>query len=259
MIVVDNTAGDEGTEAVAREFDATYVVEPVRGVSRARNRGMSESNSEIVAYVDDDVTFDVQWLGQILGPFSDPQVAVVAGRVVTPQSATESSARQTVRYLNNEDPDWFEAITFGGFLFESNMAFRRKACNGHIVFDERLGRGAPFEIGEGQFALAYLLTRGYTAVYLDYAVVCHGPFKFDEVKREARNRVALWMLLFSEFPGRRFYLLRFLLRRIRRKPLTWPRDAADPGEIITSGWQVLLAASFRGALLFFRTRKPKKR
>ena len=60
------------------------------------------------------------------------------------------------------------------------------------------------------------------------------------------------MLMFSEFPGRRLDLLRFLFRRMRRKPLTWPRDAPDPGEIITSGWRVLLAASLSAVLLFFR-------
>ena len=65
--------------------------------------------------------------------------------------------------------------------------------------------------------------------------------------------------MFSEFPGSRLDLLRFLFRRMRRKPLTWPRDAPDPGEIVTSGWRVLLAASLSAVLLFFRNRKPKNK
>jgi glycosyltransferase involved in cell wall biosynthesis len=257
VLVVDNTSGDKEAEAVARAFAATYIVEPVPGASRARNRGLAESQSEIVAYLDDDATPDVHWLGNLLMPFKDPRVAAVAGRVVTPQSPLESSGRKTALFLTNKDPKWFEIATFGGLALASNMALRRSTCAGRRVFDERLGRGAPFQIGEEHFAFALILSRGYTAGYLPDAIVFHPNPTHGEVKQEARSSIAFTMLMFSEFPGSRFDLLRFLFSRIRRKPLTWPRDCPDPGEIVTSGWRVLLAASFSGALLFFRARKPK--
>ena len=257
VIVVDNTSGDKEAEVVAREFAAIYTVEPIPGASRARNRGLVESHSEVVAYLDDDATSDVHWLGYVLGPFKDPQVAVVVGTVVTPQSPAESGSRQAGRFLTNRDSRWFEIAAFGGLGTECNMALRRKACAGQRVFDERLGRGAPFQIAEGNYAFALLLLRGYTAVYLPDAIVFHPSLKPLEIAQEARNRVAYWMLLFSEFPSHRLDLLRFLFRRMRRKPLTWSRDAPDPGEIVSSGWRVLLAASVSAALLFFRTKKPR--
>jgi glycosyltransferase involved in cell wall biosynthesis len=258
VIVVDNTSGDNETKAVVREFGATYTVEPIQGVSRARNRGLAESHSEVVAYLDDDVIADPHWLGRLLEPFNDPQVAVVTGKVVTPQSKIEDCAGQTPRLLlTNKVPEWFEIATFGGLGLESNMAFRRKACAGQKIFDERLGRGAPFRIAEGYYAFALLLSSGHTAVYLPEAVVLHPPFTRGEVREEARSSIAYSMLLFSEFPDRRLDILRFLLRRARRKPLTWPRSSSDPGEIITSGWRVLLEAGFSAALLYFRNRKPK--
>ena len=259
VLVVDNTSGDKEAEAVARAFAATYIVEPVPGASRARNRGLAESQSEIVAYLDDDATPDVHWLGNLLMPFKDPRVAAVAGRVVTPQSPLESSGRKTALFLTNKDPKWFEIATFGGLALASNMALRRKTCAGQRVFDERLGRGAPFQVGEEHYAFALILSRGYTAGYLPEAIVFHPNPTRGEVKEEARSSIAFTMLMFSEFPGSRFDLLRFLFSRIRRKPLTWPRDEPDPGEIITSGWRVLLAASFSAALLFFRARKPKNK
>ena len=257
VIIVDNTLGNKETEAVAREFAAVYIVEPIQGLSRARNRGLAESKSGIVAYLDDDATPDVHWLGLMLEPFKDPQVTVVTGRIITPESLAGDCTKRTVRSLSNKDSEWFEIATFGGLGLGSNMAFRRNACAGQKIFDERLGRGAPFEIAEENYAFAVHLSRGYTAVHLPHAIVFHPFVAPCDIKREARNSIAFSMLLFSEFPGHRLDLLRFLFRRALRKPLTWPRDSPDPGEIITSGWHVLLAASLSAILLFFRTKKPK--
>jgi hypothetical protein len=104
-----------------------------------------------------------------------------------------------------------------------------------------------------------LIARGYTAAYLPDAIVFHPPLRNGEVTLEARNRVAYWMLLFFEFPGHRLDLLRFLFRRMRREPLTWPRDAPDPGAVVSGGWRVLLGAGISGVLLFLRTKKSRDR
>ena len=85
LIVVDNSSGDQETENLAREFSASYLVEPEMGLSRARNRGLSASNSEVVAYVDDDAQPDANWLELIIEPFANPQVAVVTGDVIVPE------------------------------------------------------------------------------------------------------------------------------------------------------------------------------
>lgn len=48
VIVVDNSSGDPATESVAGKFHARYVLEEKVGLSHARNRGITESNSEIL-------------------------------------------------------------------------------------------------------------------------------------------------------------------------------------------------------------------
>ena len=259
VIVVDNTSGDRETAAVAREFGAIYTVEPVQGLSRARNKGMFESHSEIVAYLDDDATPEAHWLGYILEPFKDPGVSAVTGRIVTPQTSVNSNADLQSRSLCNKDPEWFGVATFGGLGLGSNMAFRKRACAGQRIFDERLGRGAPFEIAEENFAFALLLSRGEIAIHLPNAIVFHPSGISQGIRKDARNSIAFSILLFFEFPHHRLDLLRFLYRRLRRRPLTWPRDYPDPGEIVTSGWRVLVAAGFSAALLFLRTRKPREK
>ena len=256
VLVVDNTQGDKEAEVIARSFSARYAIEPNKGLSYARNRGLAESSTDIVAYIDDDAIPNPDWLGLLLGPFADQHVAAVTGRTITPQSRIGDSLQEEPRYVSDKNPHWFEIATFGGLGLGNNMALRRTVCTGWTVFDERLGRGAPFHIAEETYAFACLLSRGHTVVYLPVAAVTHPPLKRSSIDQEARYSFAYWLLLFSEFPARRFDLLRFLTRRLMRKRLEWPRDSQDPGDIITSGLRVQVKAGFSGLLLFLRTKKP---
>ena len=259
VIVVDNTCGDRETEAVARQFAAVYIVEPIEGLSRARNRGLNESKCEIVAYLDDDAMPDEHWLRFLLEPFADTCVAVVTGGVILPESRASGGRKEPTRMLSKKDCQWFEIAAFGGLGIGTNMALRKSACLGWKVFDERLGRGAPFQGMEEHHAFIRLLSLSHSAVHVPNAIVVHRSLMQGDIKEEARNQIAYSILLFVEFPSHCLDLLRFLFRRVRGKPLPWPRDSPDPGEIITSGWRVLLAASLRAAWLFFRTRKSKDR
>ncbi len=258
MLVVDNSAGDPETRLAAQEFAARYVVEAAPGLSRARNRGLAECNSEIAAFLDDDALPDEHWLEFLLAPFADPDVAAVTGETLTSKSDSGNSSPGPARVLSSQDPQWFEIATFGGLGLGTNMALRKSACAGWKVFDERLGRGAPFRIAEESHAFASLLSRGYRAVHNPAAIVVH-PSKPISVEQEASSSIAYWLLLFFEFPGHRLDLIRFLLRRLRQKPLTWPRNPQAAGEIISSGWRVRLKASLSGTLLYLRSRKSKGR
>lgn len=257
LIVVDNSSGDEETKAVALKFGAVYTIEPIQGLSRARNRGLAESHSDVIAYLDDDAVPDERWLNLLLEPFSDPRVAVVTGGTSWPNSSGREDSQEPTRFLSNKDHLWFETAAFGGLGIGTNMALRKAACVGWKVFDERLGRGAPFRGLEEHHAFVHFLYLSYCAAHVPGAIVFHFCQKPDNIKEEARNQIAYSMLLFSEYPGRRLDLLRFVFRRALRKPLAWSRDAPDPGGIISCGWPVLLAESFSAAWLFFRTRKDQ--
>jgi cellulose synthase/poly-beta-1,6-N-acetylglucosamine synthase-like glycosyltransferase len=59
-----------------------YVVEPLVGLSRARNRGARACDSEIVAFLDDDALPEPEWLSGLLREFEDPLVMAVTGRIL---------------------------------------------------------------------------------------------------------------------------------------------------------------------------------
>ena len=63
VLVVDNAPSKAPAREVAERWAARYVVEPVKGLSRARNRGALESRGEILGYIDDDAVPEPQWLG----------------------------------------------------------------------------------------------------------------------------------------------------------------------------------------------------
>jgi glycosyltransferase involved in cell wall biosynthesis len=258
VLVVDNSEGNRETELLAQKFSVRYIVETVPGLSRARNRGMDESKTEIVAYLDDDSVPDEDWLEFILAQFTDPHVAVVTGESILPNSATADVRREPLRSVSNQDRLWFEIATFGGLGVGNNMALRRTACMDGAIFDVRLGRGAPIRIAEESHAFASLLASGYRAVHVPAAIVFH-PVTPEDIEQEASNSIAYWLLLFAEFPGHRLDLLRFLYKRLRRRPLTWHRNPQTAGKIIMSGWKVYLRAGLRGGMLFLRSWKSKAR
>ena len=259
LIVVDNSVGDKGTEELALEFSAAYIIEPGAGLSRARNRGLAESKSQIVAYLDDDALPEEHWLEKIVEPFNDARVAVVTGAAIAPDSGGHSVKLTRPFVLDKTVSRWFEIAAFGGLGIGTNMALRKSACTLPGFFDERLGRGAPFHAMEEHHAFVKLLSQGNSAVYFPAAVVYHVSQNPMNIEREARCQFAYSMLLFSEFSERRADLLRFLYQRFRRRPLTWLRDAPDPGEIVSSSWRVLLTASLSGSLLYLKTRNLKTR
>jgi glycosyltransferase involved in cell wall biosynthesis len=257
VLVIDNSDGNSDTRKVACDYGGRYIIEPIAGLCRARNRALAECDTEIIAFLDDDVTPAPDWLRLLVEPFSDPRNGASAGQVVTPDSLPVDGSLQTPRILSDQNPHWFEMAAFGGIGFGANMAFRKRACLPANFFDERLGRGAPFEIGDESYAFVSILSSGHRVAYTPSAIVHHPPLTRFSIDREARNSFSYWLLLFSRFPRKRLTLLQFLGGRLCGKKLEWPRNPQEPGEIVSSRWALKLKAAFRGLVIFLRTPKPR--
>lgn len=255
ILVIDNSDGDAETAHIARMAGARYCIEPVQGLSRARNRGLREAATDVVAFLDDDAVPATNWLQQLVSSFTDARIGAATGKVVTPESVDADDVDDISRRLSQQTPQWFEIATFGGLGLGGNMALRRSATLGKTIFDERLGRGGPFQIAEEHYAFAYIISLGYEAAYLPGAVVHHPTLSRGPVVIEARNAFAYWLLLLSEFPAQRRNLLSFLIRRLRHKPLSWPRHPQEAGELVSSSLRVKISAAISGAMLFLSTPK----
>jgi len=84
VVVVDNDAG-RSAESVAAKFKGqlslTYLVEPVRGLARVRNRTVAASASKFLALIDDDHSACPGWLAAHYRVAAQTDAAIVSGRI----------------------------------------------------------------------------------------------------------------------------------------------------------------------------------
>ncbi|MBC7896210.1 MAG: glycosyltransferase [Cytophagaceae bacterium] len=186
VLVVDNAPGSSATrEIVAARGGVRYLLEPEPGLSRARNAGLRECRTDIVAFTDDDVLVHPAWTTCLAGALVERDIVAMTG-LVLPAS------------LDGE-AEWMFETTFGGFSqgyrpFDAgrpfleatrgigvpvwrlgagaNMAFRREDLLEAGGFDERLGAGAS-GCSEDSEAWYRILARGRTIRYDPRAVVFH--------------------------------------------------------------------------------------
>jgi len=255
--VIDNSEGNSDTRKVAHDYEARYILEPAPGLCRARNRALAECDTDLIVFLDDDVMPSPDWLLHMVEPFRNERTAASSGRVVTDEQFLSEPSHQNPRTLSNQDSHWFEIAAFGGIGLGASMAFRKPACASEQFFDERLGRGAPFEMGDESYAFTWLLSRGLVVAYVPSAIVHQQPLARAAIEPEARHSFSYWLLLFSKFPAQRLNLLHFLVARLRGSKLEWLRNPQDPVKTASSGWRFEFQAALYGLSLFLRTPKPR--
>ena len=70
-IIVINNASTDGTAAVAQKFPGVRVVsEPQKGLTHARQRGLTEAKGDLVAYLDADTRMPHGWIDHVKKGFS---------------------------------------------------------------------------------------------------------------------------------------------------------------------------------------------
>jgi cellulose synthase/poly-beta-1,6-N-acetylglucosamine synthase-like glycosyltransferase len=242
VLVVDNSSGDPETVRVAREAGAHYVVEPVPGLSGARNAGARAARGSIVAFVDDDAVAEPDWLRHHAQALADPAVAASTGRILS--SPADSPAARAYTAIHAEDlgdapvrfdrttDGWFARAHFGGVGGGANMALRRALFDGW-GFREGLGvggRGLPGS--EEHYAFFELLRDGHAIAYEPAAVVHHpAPATTALVERRMRailrTAAAYLVMLLIEQPDCRRGALRYLFEAMPGQRRGW-RAAAAP-------------------------------
>jgi glycosyltransferase involved in cell wall biosynthesis len=195
VLVVDNNSSDD-TRAVAERFCHThpnrvrYIFEPLQGKSNALNRGIREARGEILAFVDDDVTADPNWLVELTAPLLKQDAWVgVGGRILPPPAFRPPSwmalegpnAVSGVLALFDLGPKGFELTEPP---YGTNMAFRKQVFEKYGGFRVDLGPCPGSEIrGEDTEFGRRILGAGERLWYQPSAIVCH-PVTENRLKQQ---------------------------------------------------------------------------
>ena len=162
LLVVDNGSSDETAAVVAGcetgKFPVRYICEPRPGQASGRNRGLAETQGEMILFTDDDVRPPADWVLGMCEPMAQGKAEAVCGGV--------RLAPHLLRpWMTPMHRSWLastEWITPGGVqsMVGANMAFSRSVLQRVPGFDPELGPGAAGFDDDGLFA-AQLLAAGY--------------------------------------------------------------------------------------------------
>src|SRR5688572_2133831 len=132
MIVVDNKSTDN-TASIVRKFIADhpelqvrYVMEPNKGLSFARNRGILEARASIITYIDDDAEVTSRFLESIVHFMKADNTIVGVGGKVIPKYSESREPEWMSKYLNG----FVGRMDFGDHpkLFDKSMKYPT-GCN----------------------------------------------------------------------------------------------------------------------------------
>lgn len=193
VVVVDNAPATERTAGVAAAAGVLRVLEPHKGLDRARNAGAAAARHDLIAFVDDDVVVASGWIEAIQECFQDPAVGCSTGLVLPLELETEAQEqyelysqhrRRLTPYTyskTNTRPSAAGMVGIGG-----NMAFRRGLLADLAGFDVRLDAGTGTRSGGDTDIFARVLDAGWAIRYSPDMMVFH---RHRRTMRELRSCV----------------------------------------------------------------------
>jgi GT2 family glycosyltransferase len=168
-VVVDQSAARRTSELVRNLEGVAYVHSDEAGLSRARNLAVRLTSAPVLAFTDDDVTFEPSWPLRLASLLEEtPEAGAVCGLGITP-AGRQLPGAPAGTYRAPRSP-------FGlgsGF----NLAFRREALEAAGPFDEELGAGARFRSAEDTDMLYRVMRAGWSVVCSDEVTVTHDDWR----------------------------------------------------------------------------------
>jgi len=206
VVVVDNRPATSGVrDALDLAFPDVvglrYASEPRAGLSHARNLGAAVARGEIVAFTDDDVEIDTDWLACLVAGFDAPDVACVTGLILPLE--LETGAQRLLEEFGGyakgfQRRTWdcgehrletpLYPYTVGAFGSGANAAFRKTALAELGGFDGALGAGTRARGGEDIDIYVRCVQGGYRITYEPGAIVRHAHLRdMAQVRQKVRD------------------------------------------------------------------------
>jgi glycosyltransferase involved in cell wall biosynthesis len=198
LLVVDNNSTD-GTRAVVERFAAAdgrvrYLFEAKQGLSHARNAGIAAARASLVAFTDDDVRADGDWVAAIVRAFREHPAADMVGGRVLPAFPSDPPAWLTTDHwaplalVDHGDRPIVIDSTRPICLVGANLAFRRSVFDavGTFAADLQRVKDGIGSLEDHEFLLRLLRT-GRRGIY-DPRIVLHAEVQPNRLERDYHRR-----------------------------------------------------------------------
>jgi glycosyltransferase involved in cell wall biosynthesis len=196
IVIVDNDSQDDTATVVRSITDerVRYVVETDQGNAYARNRGVRTATADIIAFIDDDVTVDSNWLSSLKTALdSRDDLSFVGGRVLPqwdgpPPSWLTPEHWSPLALLDYGPDDLIIGGTSPRGLLTANIAFRRSVFDEVGTFSPHLQRVKDF-IGsmEDTEFLMRVCRSGKQGMYLP-GMIASAPVDVERLTKSYHRR-----------------------------------------------------------------------
>ncbi|MCP4264284.1 MAG: glycosyltransferase [Candidatus Brocadiaceae bacterium] len=179
LIIVDQSDKKNISSSAGFKFSGSnsikvnYVKDSGIGLSRARNIGITKSDSNYIVFVDDDGILDKNCLLEYSKNLN--KYDFVAGRVL---NFDKTRYNRNHREKNVELNGMFKVF----FVSGGNFGFQKKICDKIGMFDTTLGAGNKYGASEETDFFYRAYVNGFKGVYDSKAVYYHPHIRFDEDK-----------------------------------------------------------------------------
>lgn len=283
VLVVDNAPRTDATREYVKSLAdprVRLITEPIPGLSRARNTGLLAAAGNIVAFVDDDVVVDRDWLSILVRGFGyGDSVGCVSGMVPAGELRTPAQAyfENRAGWSESADVRMFEWSAAPRdvplFPFEvrhygtgANFAVDRRVVLRLGGFDEHLGAGTRVSGGEDIDMFFRILRSGRQLVREPAAIAWHRHRATAEDLRAQTRGYGLglgaWLAKLASDPAMALLAVKTVIRRRpalvrhlrstsqRATPATTVR-ADLPSDIGSGTWRFIAA----GAWVYLASRR----
>ena len=157
IIIVDNGSSDRTAEIIKR-YALIYVLEEKPGVSCARNKGVSISRGDFIAFIDSDCEVSKSWALEIAQGFSKPGISALMG------FCPGINGNLLATFIQRRHEDIFYLKTANGYTLRENIpnplnprnfAIRREVFDKIGGFDKELLRWEDFDFSRRFNLLEY--------------------------------------------------------------------------------------------------------
>lgn len=241
IIVVDNNSTD-ATQDVVQQFESPapvrYICEERQGLSHARNAAIQASQSELIAFIDDDAVAEADWLSELMRVYKATPAACVGGRIDLDWEIPRPDwlVEPLLLYLSHLDYGSETLLLLRQLPFGANISFRRETLDKVGGFSTTLGRKGNQLLDAEEIELCHRIRlAGGEIWYTPKARVIH-TVTAQRVQREhllrmahGKGRSAARMGLMSQGA------LGTLLRAIKRGALRVPYDSVLTALLAATG------------------------